>query len=596
MLYKLKFGSGKGGSKVSKNLKKTVIDCDLLVIGAGLAGCFAAIRGSNLGVRTVVVEKAYPPRSGAAATGIDHIWGYFPEIQGARGFTLNDLVEDHLNQMDGMCHEDLTRVISENALDRILDLERMGVKIRYDQSTLPGKFILVRQVQSVVNTLNFDGRDIKVRMAKAVGRSGAKTVSRVMVTELVKRNGRVVGAIGIGTRDQKIYLFRSKATVLCTARISGGRMFNEAGPGAGIAMNLRWPPSESGDGKAMAFRAGAELINLEFSHRRVNFKNFIRGGGMPYNSYSPAGQGINAFGKAIMPPEKGIFKDSDEGKGLYTAPKHKLIDELMEGRGPIYCDLTTGTEEEIRFSEWSVNHEGGGAALLHVMQREGIDFRKDKIEMGPGEVELGNFGAGGLYVDGNCASTLPALFVAGDEIGGVPLATAPGALTTGWYAAEKAVAYLKKNRAMVSPGVRDQEVAEFESLCLSVLNRKDGLRWQEAQVALNRNMNYYGLQLKTEKMIERGLENIDDLKRHAELKAHNAHELMRCLEMRNLLLNAELILRGNLERKESRNIKSMNIHRRMDYPLQDDVNWKCSLSQRLENGQIIFAKRPFRRK
>lgn len=580
---------------MAKNLEKTVIDCDLLVIGGGLAGCFAAIKGADLGVRTVVVEKANPSRSGAAATGIDHIWAYFPEIQGPRSYTLDDLIEDHTVQMDGMIHQDLLRVIAEQALDRILDLERMGVKIRYEQSKLPGKYILVRQVQSVVNTLNFDGRDIKLHMAKEVRRRGAKIVSRVMVTELVTRDGKVVGAIGIGVRDQKIYLFRSKATVLCTARISGGRMFNEPGPGAGVAFNLRWPPSETGDGKAMAFRAGAELINLEFSHHRVNLKNFVRGGGMPYNSYSPPGQGINAFGKAIMPPEKEIFQDSTQGKGLYTAPKHKLIDELMEGRGPIYCDLTTGTEEEIRFSEWSVGHEGGGTALLHLMRREDIDFRKDKLEMGPGEVELGNFGAGGLYVDGNCASTLPALFVAGDEIGGVPLACAPGALTTGWYAAEKAVDYLKRNRGTTSFSVKDQEVGEFESLCLSTLNRKDGLRWQEAQVALNRTMNYYGLKLKTEKMLQRGLENIDDLTKHAELKAHNPHELMRCLEMRNLLLNAELILRGNLERKETRKIKSMNIHLRMDYPQQDDENWKCSLSQRLENGRIVFAKRPFRR-
>jgi succinate dehydrogenase/fumarate reductase flavoprotein subunit len=578
---------------VTRGLEKTVIDCDLLVIGGGLAGCFAAIRGADLGVKTVLVEKANTVRSGAAATGVDHIWAYFPEIQGPRGYTVEDLIEDHTRQMDGMIHQDLLRVIADNALDRIHDLEKMGVKIRYDQSKLPGKYILVRQVQSVINTLNFDGRDIKLHMAREVRRRGAKVVNRVMMNELVVRDGRVVGALGVGTRDQKLYLFRSKATILCTARISGGRMFNEPGPGAGIAFNLRWPPSETGDGKVMAFKAGAELINLEFSHHRVNFKNFVRGGGLPYNSYSPAGQGINAFGAVIMPPEKEVFQDSTEG--IYTAPKHKLIDELMQGRGPIYCDLTTGTEEEIKFSEWSVSHEGGGTALLHLMQREGIDFRKDRLEMGPGEVELGNFGAGGLYVDGDCHSTLPGLFVAGDEIGGVPLATAPGALTTGWYAAEKGIAWLKKHGAPARFSKSDGEVQQCEDRCLAIVNRKDGQRWQEAQVALNRIMNYYGLKLKTEKMIQRGLENLHDVTTHLELKAYNPHELMRCLEMQNLFLNAELVLRGNLERKETRNIKSMNIHLRLDYPKQDDENWKCALSQKLEDGKIVFAKRPFRR-
>jgi succinate dehydrogenase/fumarate reductase flavoprotein subunit len=578
---------------VSKALEKTVVDCDLLVIGGGLAGCMAAIRGADLGLKTILVEKANTKRSGAAATGVDHIWAYFPEIQGPRGYTMDDLIQDHTDKVDGMIHQDLLRVISENALDRIHDLERMGVKIRYEQSKLPGKYILVRQIQSVVNTLNFDGRDMKLNMAREVTRQGAKSVGRVMVNALVVRDGRVAGAIGIGVRDQKIYLFRSKATILCTARISGGRIFTEPGPGAAVAFNLRWPPSETGDGKAMAFKIGAELINLEFSHHRVNFKNFIRGGGLPYNSYSPAGQGINAFGKVIMAPEKKVFEDSTEG--IYNAPKHRLIDELMEGRGPIYCDLTTGDENEVKFCEWSISHEGGGTALLHLIQREGMDFRKDRFEMGPGEIELGNFAAGGLYVDQDCQSTIPGLFVAGDELGAVPLGCAPGALVTGWYAAEKSSEYLKKHGAPARFNRTDQEVQEFEALCLSLLNQKDGQHWQEAQMALNRLMSYYGLKLKTEKMLKRGLENLDDLARHTELKAENPHELMRCLEMKNLLLNAELILQGNLERKETRKIKSMNIHLRLDYPQQDDENWKCALSQKLENGKIVFAKRPFRR-
>ena len=175
------------------------------------------------------------------------------------------------------------------------------------------------------------------------------------------------------------------------------------------------------------------------------------------------------------------------------------------------------------------------------------------------------------------------------------MACAPGALVTGWYAAEKSIAWFKKHPAPASFAGSDGEVQQFEDRCLLMLDRKDGHRWQEAQVALNRIMNYYGLKLKAEKMIQRGLENLDDLVRHTELKAHNAHELMRCLEMQNLFLNAELILRGNLERKETRKIKSMNIHLRLDYPEQDDENWKCALSQRLENGKIVFTKRPFRR-
>jgi len=577
---------------VKTRLEREILYCDLLVVGAGLAGCMAAIKGSDLGLDTIVVEKANAYRSGAAATGVDHIWAHFPEIQGPIGYTVDDLVEDHMDKVGGMIHEDLLRVVAVNALDRIHDLEKMGVKIRYGDSKVPGGYIVVRQIHSVVNTLNFDGRDMKVKMAREMKKRGARIINRVMITGLLKKEGMVTGAIGIGTRDKKIYLFKSKAVIMSTARISGGRMFNEPGPGAGTAFNVRWPGSETGDGKIAALNAGAELINLEFSHHRINFKNFVRGGGLPYNSYSPAGQGINGFGDVIMPPEKDLFENSTEG--IYNAPKLKLIDELNQGRGPIYCDLTEGTEEEIRFSEWSLTHEGGGFALMHMMKNEGVDFRSHKFEMGPGEIELGNFGAGGIYVDGKCRSTVPGLFAAGDEMGGVPLGCAPGALATGWYAAERAADYINRNN--IAKGHDEEAVDKLESLCLSFLEKEDGFRWQDAQIALNRIMSYYATHLKTEKMLERGLENLDYLQCHNDIKADNAHELMRCMEMHNLIENAKLILQGNLERKESRKIKSAPIQTRLDYPEQDDEKWMCALSQRVtEDGRLIFAKRPFRR-
>ena len=577
---------------MKKRLEREIINCDLLVVGAGLAGCMAAIKGADQGLDTTVVEKANAYRSGAASTGVDHIWAHFPEIQGPIGYTAEDLIEDHMDKVGGMIHEDLLRTITLNALDRIHDLEKMGVKVRYEDSKLPGGYILVRQIHSVVNTLNFDGRDMKIKMTKEMKRRGAKIINRVMITGLLKKDGVIIGAVGVGTRNKKLYIFKAKAVIMSTARISGGRMFNEPGPGAGTAFNVRWPGSETGDGKIAAFNAGAELINLEFSHHRVNFKNFVRGGGLPYNSYSPAGQGINAAGDVIMPPEKDIFENSDNG--IYNAPKLKLIDELNQGRGPIYCDLTEGTEEEIQFSEWSLTHEGGGYALLHLMKNAGIDFRTHKLEMGPGEIELGNFGAGGIYVDDKCHSTVPGLFAAGDEMGGVPLGCAPGALATGWYAAEQAETYIKDNNT--AGDFEEETVEQLEALCLSFLEKEDGYRWQDSQIALNRIMSYYATNLKSETMLLRGLENLDYLQNHNDIQATNPHELMRCLEMHNLIENAKLIMQGNLERKESRKIKSAPIQTRLDYPEQNDAEWNCALSQRLsEEGNLIFAKRPFRR-
>ncbi|MBN1315422.1 MAG: FAD-binding protein, partial [Anaerolineales bacterium] len=136
--------------------------CDVLVAGGGLAGCMAAIRAGELNDKVILADKGHPARSGCAATGVDHIFAYFPEVQKAEGVSLEDLVEDHVNNLGkGLANRDIAHYICETALDRILDLESYGVKMRYEDSTLPGKFRLQYQLHACRNTLHFDGRDVK---------------------------------------------------------------------------------------------------------------------------------------------------------------------------------------------------------------------------------------------------------------------------------------------------------------------------------------------------------------------------------------------------------------------------------------------------
>ena len=140
------------------------------------------------------------------------------------------------------------------------------------------------------------------------------------------------------------------------------------------------------------------------------------------------------------------------------------------------------------------------------------------------------------------------------------------------------------------------EVQEFEALCLSMLNRKDGQRWQEAQVALNRIMSYYGLKLKTEKMLQRGLDNLDDLTKHVELKASQSPRIDALPGDEKPVPERGAYFTGEFGKKrEPEDQEHEHPYPRLDYPDQDDEHWKCSLSQRLENGKIVFAKRPFRR-
>ena len=541
-------------------MERVEINCELLVVGGGMAGCYGAIRGASLGLDTILVEKANTKRSGAGAVGLDHLATWMPDYHGKKGISSDDIAEAHAKAFGYMAQLDLYKVAYKNSFDRILDLEKMGVNIRYEKSPVefPGGVRLVKQASKYVDTINYDGRDMKRRMTEECHRRGVKIVNRVMITDPIVREGRIVGAVGVGTRDGKLYIFRAKAVILSTARIAGGRFFAEPGPGAGVMMNLRWPPSATGDGKTFALRAGAEVINMEYTQPMLTSKNLVRGGGFPnIGTYAPPGRSVDAYGNQLQAPKgHGHFEDAPKEMPKDMVPDKNPLIELAKGNGPIYGDLTQGTEDEIQYVEWSATHEGLSWAFMHIMKQEGLDFRTHMIELNQGEVELGNVASAGLWVESNCETPVKGLFAAGDEIGAIPLLCGNGALTLGWYSAECAKDYLDKANA--APGFSDDcdEINAVEAYCSAALDCADGNRWQDAQIALNSIMSFYCNKQKTEAMLYRGLENLDDLKANMNIKADNPHELHRALEMRNLTLSAECMLQGARERKETRMLET----------------------------------------
>jgi succinate dehydrogenase/fumarate reductase flavoprotein subunit len=193
-----------------KNLEIQEHSCDICVVGGGLAGCMAGVRAAELKDEVILVDKSNPERSGCAGTGLDHIWGYFPEVQSREGVSLEQMVQDHVeNVAQGLVNKQMLHYIAATSYDRILDLERFGARIRFEDSTLPGKLRLQYQMHACRNTLHFEGRDIKRVLTKAVRKAGARILDRVMVTELLSENGEIAGVVGYGTRDGKIHRIRA---------------------------------------------------------------------------------------------------------------------------------------------------------------------------------------------------------------------------------------------------------------------------------------------------------------------------------------------------------------------------------------------------
>src|SRR3990172_7954751 len=281
-LCALRFSKLSGGYNMSTKTEIISIDTDVLIIGGGLAGCMAAIKAAEYDVTVTIAEKANTLASGCAGTGVDHMWAYIPPVHEKMGYSIEDLIESHTKAIaHGFISDDLIQLVARESYNRMLDLEKFGLNFRFKDSKLPGQFRVVPQFHSVPTSFNFEGRDLKVLLTKEARKRGVKIVNRVTMADLlVSREGHISGALGVGTRDGKLYFFKAKAVVLSTGRVT--RISRSV---TGVWGNHRLPIYETGYGRAMAFRAGIPIINMEFlSPANFSIRNFQLNLGSPRNT------------------------------------------------------------------------------------------------------------------------------------------------------------------------------------------------------------------------------------------------------------------------------------------------------------------------
>jgi succinate dehydrogenase/fumarate reductase flavoprotein subunit len=576
-----------------------LFETDVLIIGGGLAGCMAAIKASEYDASVTIAEKANTLASGCAGSGIDHMWAYIPPVHEKMGYTIEDLIESHTKGIaNGFINGDLIHFIARESYNRMLDLERFGLTFRYKDSKVSGNFRVVHQFHSEPSAFNFDGRDVKINLTEEAKKRGVNIINRVSVVELLSSSdGHVSGALGVGTRDGKLYVFKAKAVVLSTGRVN--RLSRSV---TGVWGNHRIPVNETGDGRAMAFHAGIPLINMEFlSPANFSIGNFEINLGSPRNTTQPAGSIVDANGEIVVPRTsfynwEGLGKEKAELPGVsgkqeplspHARPHYFQL--YNQGKGPFYLDLTGGAEEEIRYIEWSISHEGKGFFFLdYLKNQEHFDFRRDKLEWLPNSREMAGTAASGLVVNNDLETGMKGLFAAGDEVGGVPWSASPGAFTMGWHAGEMAAKEAMNQKAFLD--VPKDKVNALRELYHDFFKNKDGLHWREIEMAVQNIVDHYAGNVRTEKMLLRGIERLKNIKENVSFTAKNPHEVGRCLEVMSVIDNADMVLRSSLERKESRP-RPFGFFR-ADFPQKNDGDYFAFLSMRLNGDQIEFSKIP----
>ena len=516
---------------------------DVLVIGGGMAGLFAAVKAHDAGAATMIVSKGRLGSSGLTPFGK----GFFVFDPATETGTIGDFVAAVSRSALGTNNPAYTRQLAEHSLDRARELTEWGF---FDQTLANRPFM------------------------RPITERAIPLLERVVITHLIKEDGRIAGAAGFRLDAEETVTIRAKSVILCT--------------GAGGFKPNGFPLGDlTHDGSIMAYQIGAKITGKEWndghSTRSTNPAACYDGWGDMFERI-PSTNGVEVHHdlgvdinyRAYMTGNPvaggpGAEQPTDEIAGGPFVPEEFKNRAPPEGGGPGGKGGAPGGPPP-GFSPGA--NVGGASAGMAIHKSEGL-----------------------VPVDDRCASNIPGLYAAGDALGshmaggiytqiGSSLA---GSAVQGAIAGEAAAEYAGLADTPVIP---DARIAEIVAEILAPLRREAGYgpAWvtQTLQGIMIPNFVLY---IKKGTMMQAALAYVEELRDHHApmLRAANMHELRLAFETRNMILSAEMKLRASLMRTESR-----CSHYRLDYPELDDENWRAWINiHQSADGSMQLEKQPF---
>ena len=532
------------------------IEADVAIIGGGTAGVNTAMAAAELGLKVLVVDKANINRSGAIAGGIDHFHAFLEsgEDWDTREAWLKYVGRLAKGAVNLKIHE---AVLCEELKAAIERVERIGIPLR-DPNT--GKFFRTQAMgMPGPLSINFNGKQLKPAMAEEVRRLGCQVLDRVQVTNLFLHDGELAGFTGYDIRSGDFYQVRAKAVVISTGNTN--RMYRSQ---TGNPFNLWYCPACTGDLHRQAFDAGVELANMEYTRMTIVPKGFSAPG---FNAFFGMGSRlINALGENFM---QKVHPMGDRAPRNYMV--WGAIQELKEGRGPIYmdCNHLKAKEREHLFTTLGYDKD----TLPDFFIKKGYNLEGTMIEMTvsePMQARPSEQCGSGIKIDENCASNVPGLFAAGDasdQMGCLHMCVAGG------YAAGKHASDRARQTKHLRPLDAKKMKAEKDRI-FKPLQKNAGMHyWEFEDIVRNITTDHFG-PVKTENSLKAALQKLDSLDAAREdLKADNLHELMRVHEAMNIQQVAKITATAARARKETR---FPPYHYRADFTETDDENF-CGL-------------------
>jgi adenylylsulfate reductase subunit A len=553
-------------------MKTEIITSDVLIIGGGTSGCYAAltIAGQRPELNVVIAEKANIIRSGCLAAGVNALNAYITE-----GRKPQDYVDYATKDANGIVRSDLLLSMSQGLNRVTAKLEELGLVILKDEN---GKYVTRGN-----RNIKINGENIKPILAEAVkAQKNVKVINHVNITDYITAQDQVTGAYGFDVNEKKAYIFSAKAILCATGGAAG--LYRPNNPG--FSRHKMWyPPFNTGAGYAMGILAGAEMTTFEMRFIALRCKDTI----------APTGtiaQGVGA--KQIN-----SLGDVYETKyGITTEERvYGTVAENQEGRGPCYLH-TEGIKEE----------QGKDLlkAYLNMAPSQTLKWIESGKEPNEQDVEIegtepyivGGHTASGYWIDDARRTTLKGLYAAGDVAGGCPQKYVTGALVEGEIAAETILKDLKQADASKEQLSEEQvgELAktvdrEYESY---FKEKESFFGTKQIEEAMQKVMDAYAGGIGTnyrynEKQLNIAKDKIDQLLTLTkELTAKDTDDLLHIYEVKERLVVCKSVIAHLKARKETR---WRGFGQNMDYP-ETKGDWdKKAVNSVYENGEIKILLR-----
>ena len=550
---------------------KKILHTDILIIGGGTAGCYAALTIREQSDYSIVIaEKANIKRSGCLAAGVNAINAYIVD-----GRKPEDYVEYAKKDADGIVREDLLMTMSEG-LNRVTHkMENLGLVILKDEN---GNYVARGN-----RNIKINGENMKPLLAKAVEKLEDVTIlNRINITDYIVEENEIEGAFGFSIEEGTAYEIRAKKVLCATGGAAG--LYRPNNPG--FSRHKMWyPPFNTGAGYAMGIRAGAEMTTFEMRFIALRCKDTI----------APTGTIAQGVGAKQVNAKGEVYEDK---YGLTTSERvYGTVMENLEGRGPCYLRTEGITQEQDESLKKAYLNMAPSQTLKWLESGKNPSEQNVEIE-GTEPYIVGGHTASGYWVDTDRETTIHGLFAAGDVAGGCPQKYVTGAMVEGEIAAKKIVSQLNEERDKETTAdentekkVLDAKITEYNRY----LSNEGGMYETEAlEEAMQKVMDEYAGGISThyqfnEKQLALAKEKIEKIEKLAEnVNAGDMHELMFVYELKERLTVCKSLIAHLFARKETR---WHSFDENLDYPKKSG-DWLKYVNSKMEDGKItVFTRK-----